>query len=145
MRRDALRLDLCVPALQAGGLGLGAMTGLELSGLLGDYLVGEPTTEGRSTRYPVALGEGISVSWPIRLPLIGEVEIGLGNAGGCLTLRVPALTLLTAPLEARIGGSVIGMPRREGMHKVYRLRLAPGTRVAVPLGMLGEVAVEAAG
>ncbi len=143
MRSTALRLDLCVPTIQAGGLGLGSVTGLELSGLLGDYLVGEPTQAGRSTRYPVALGEGITVSWPIRLPLLGEVEVGLGNEDGCLALRVPALPFVTAPLEARIGGRLAGTPRREGMQKVYRIRLWPGARVAVPVGVLGEVAVEA--
>lgn len=143
MRSQAMRLDLCVPAIQAGGLKLGRVTGLELSGLLADYLVAPPTTEERSTRYPVAFEEGISVSWPIRLPLFGEVEVGLGNEDGLLALRVPALPFVTGPLEARIAGRVVGKPRREGLEVVYRLRLRPGARVAVPMGMLGEVAVEA--
>ena len=138
----ALRLDLCVPAIQAGGLKLGALTGLDLAGLLGDYLVAAPSTSGTQTRYPVAFGDGISVSWPLRLPLIGEVEFGLGNEDGHLALRVPAMPFITAPVEARIGRHAIGQPRRFAGQKVYQLRIRPGERVAVPMGALGEIAVE---
>lgn len=139
----ALRLDLCVPTVQAGGLKLSALTGLDLAGLLGDCLVAAPTTAEGRTRYPVAFVDGVSVSWPLRLPLIGEVEFGLGNEDGHLALRVPALPFITAPVEARIGRYVTGLPRRSGAQKVYRLQVRPGERVAVPVGMLGEIAVEA--
>ena len=147
-----LRVNLTLPStkLTFGALSydpLKQMLGFDPRGALAPLLGAEPfirTTGGAATEvFPLALAPGVRVALP--LGPIGEFAIA--NDRGLLAITVPAKA--TRWMLERIGGLVVAGPQSitdaDGVHRmsVVWLRLPPGTRTSLPLGMLGEIGIEA--
>ena len=154
MTRRDLRVDLVVPVMR---LGFGAfaldpvrqLIGMPLEEVLESLLVGpvtqRPSVAGPSVEvYPLALPEGEGAS----VPLGQWGELGFANEGGNMVLTAPMVA--RKMLEARMAGALVEEPRvglsSDGRSRVVEMtvRLRPGMRMGVPLGMLGELGVEAA-
>ena len=133
----ALKLDLVVPAVQIGALSVGTSA---FERQLKPYLRAPVSQEGLRNRYPLALADGVSAAWPMTLPLIGGVEVKLGNDQGRLRLVVPTLLVMVAggALHA-LSPWLIAGPIPTGASTTYFLRLPPGGRVSLPMGPVGAV------
>lgn len=103
-----------------------------------------PGPTGPAVRlYPCALpdGEGVSVS-------VNQYgQIGFHNDRGLLVLTVPLAAVDW--VLARFSAHVHHGPARRVCHEGatvadFWIRLTPGARAALPLGALGELAIEAA-
>ena len=95
--------------------------------------------------YPLAIPDGEGLT----LPLGRWGEMGFFNRGGLLVLTVP---LPAAPwVQRRLAGAIVRGPdhllSQDGTARVARfwLRLQPGMSAAFPLGVLGEIGLEAVG
>ncbi len=148
-----LRFDLVLPVLRFG-VGIFAIDPVEkligaplseiLSSLMRAPTYQRPSASGTSVEvYPLALpdGEGATV------PLGQFGELGFANRSGMLELTVPLRA--AGWVEQRLAGAMVE-PRRQGLSSdgasivaTYLLRLRPGMTAGVPLGALGELAVEA--
>lgn len=154
MTRRDLRIDLVVPVMRFGfgPLALDPVRqfiGMPLSEVLESLLVGpvtqRPSVAGPAVEvYPLALPEGEGAS----IPLGQWGELGFANTEGNLVLTAPLVA--RKMLEARLAGALVEEPRvglsTDGRSRVVEMtvRLRPGMRMGVPLGMLGELGVEAA-
>lgn len=150
----ALRFNVTLPVTR---LGLGPfsfdpveqMIGVSLKDILEPLQVGQvqrrPSASGPAVElFPLALpdGEGISI------PLAQFGELGLRADGGLLVLIVPLP--MAAWVRQRVGHA-IKHESKDGldakcMARVaeFWLKLTPGTRARIPLGMFGEIGIEAA-
>ena len=150
----AIRFRLTLPCTQVG-LGtlsfdpvaqvLGMSVQEVLESLLEDEPSVRPSASGPSLEvFPLALpnGEGASVA----LGALGE--LGLFNDGGLLLLTVPLSAVRW--VQECAGTMVVRGPERRaatqsgGRVAELWLRLRPGARVSLPLGLLGELGLEAA-
>lgn len=149
----SVRVNLTMPVTRLGFGPLSfdpveQMIGAPLTDILESLLVSapyrRPSEAGAAIEvYPLALpdGEGASV------PLGQWGEIGFCNERGLLVLTVPLFA--GKWIEQRFAGALVGPPRQrlshDGTARVvdYRVRLRAGMRAAFPLGVMGEVGVEA--
>lgn len=147
-----LRVDLTLPSTR---LGLGPLSydplkellGIDPGQMLARLLRSEPytrTTGGVATEvFPLALAPGMRVA----IPLGSFGELAVANERGLLELTVPAQA--TRWLQDQVGGLLVAGPKAitddDGVHRgsVAWLRLPPGARAAFPLGLLGELGLEA--
>lgn len=144
----ALRISTPAPV----GLGpfrvdvLSQLLGCSLADLLGPLLVAAPSRQPSPTGPAVLVhdlelpdGEGVE------LPLGGLGAVGFFADGGLLRLTCP-LPALPALLR-RVGSSLVHGPTEAEVDgarvAVLWLHLRPGLRAAIPLGFLGELAIEA--
>jgi len=147
-----LRVNLTLPStkLTFGVLSydpLKDMLGFEPREALAPLLRADPyirTTGSSATEVvPLTLAPGVRVA----LPLGPLGEIGVANDRGLLAVTVPARA--TRWLQDHLGNLVVAGPQAvtgaDGMHRlsVAWVRLPPGTRASMPLGLLGEVGIEA--
>ena len=148
-----LRVDLTLPSMR---LALGPVVYDPLKELLGfdprealtPLLRSAPyvrTAGGAAVEvFPLAIAPGVHVATP--LGPLGEFAVA--NDQGLLALTLPARAAGLLPSQA--GGLVVAGPQavvdRDGLHRVsvVWLRLRPGLRTAIPLGLLGELGLEAA-
>ena len=150
----AIRFRLTLPCLR---LGLGPLAfdpvaqllGVSVADVLASLLEAEPY------RRPSATGTAVEV-FPLALPAgegafvpVGSFgEVGLHNDGGLLAVTVPLGA--AGWLRDRAGDLRVRGPKRrpssDGSAMVAEvwLRLRPGARASVPLGLLGEMGLEAA-
>lgn len=148
-----LRVNLTLPStkLTFGAFAydpLKEMLGFDPRSVLAPILRSDPyirTTEGKATEvFPLALAPGVSASIP--LGPVGEFSVA--NDRGLLAVTVP--TRATPWLREQVGGLLVGGPQPitddDGVQRVAVawLRLRPGVRVGLPLGLLGELGLEAA-
>jgi len=157
MRRpepDDIRVLLTAPAtrLSFGPLvvdPLGQLLCVSLREVLDSLLEAEPyqraSPRGAAVEiFPLALPAGEGAFVPVG-PL---GEVALANDAGLLSLTVPAA--MAGWVMAQAAGMVVRGPERhpaaDGRATVARLwlRLRLGARAAIPLGLLGEMAIEAA-
>lgn len=146
-----LVLVLPVTRIGFGGLSidpLAKLIGAPVSEILEPLVVGEVRREvgrngGLVERYPLAIpdGEGLAV------PLGSFGAFGARNDGGTLVLTVPSP--LVPWLGPRLGADLVGGPEHRmaegGGVTVADLwvRLRAGVWFALPLGVIGEMGVEA--
>lgn len=150
---DAIRVNLAMPVTR---FGFGPVSFDPVEQMLGmpikDIL--EPLMVGAIQRRPSMAGPAVDV-YPLALPAgegatlrVGTMgELGFRNDRGVLVLTVP---LPAAPwVRQRLGAVILKGPvetlSTDGTARVadFWVRLTPGMRMALPLGMLGEVGVEA--
>lgn len=148
-----IRVNLSLPVTRVG-FGVFSFDPLE-------QMIGAPLSEildslmtGPSYRRPSAVGAAVDV-YPLTLPdgegasiPLGQFgELGFRNERGLLVLTVPAPA--SRWVEQRLGASVIRGPlagvSSDGAARVasYWVRMEAGRKASFPLGMLGEVGVEA--
>lgn len=150
---DDIRVRLTAPATRItfGPLvvdPLAELLGVSLREVLDSLLEAEPyqraSPRGAAVEtFPLALpaGEGIVV------PVGPLGEIALENDAGLLALTVPAV--MAGWVVAQAAGMVVRGPERQPTADgrvtvaLLWLRLRPGARAAIPLGLLGEMAIEA--
>ena len=147
-----LRVNLTLPStkLTFGVLSydpLKEMLGFDPREALTPLLRDEPyirTTASAATEvFPLALAPGVRVA----LPLGPLGEFGVANDRGLLAITVPAR--VTRWLQDYLGSLLVAGPQAvagsDGAHRVSVawLQLAPGTRASLPLGLLGELGLEA--
>jgi hypothetical protein len=149
-----VRINLAMPVTRIG-FGpfsfdpLEQMIGAKLADLLEPLMVGpvtrRPSEAGPALEvYPLALppGEGASI------PLGQWGDLGFRNDAGLLVLTVPFG--MAGWLRQKLGDAIVRGPEAglsvDGTARVAEawVRLRPGMRASVPLGVLGEAAVEAA-
>jgi len=148
-----LHVDLTLPStkLTFGALSydpVQQMLGFDPRAALTPLLRSEPyirTTGGAATEvFPLAIEPGSRLSMP--LGPLGEFAVA--NDRGLLAVTVP-VRAIPWMLE-RVGGLLVAGPQPVaddgGVHRVSMvwLRLPPGTRAGLPLGLLGELGIEAA-
>ncbi len=148
-----LRIDLTLPStkLTFGALSydpLQQLLGFDPRATLTPLLRAESyirTTAGAATEvFPLALAPGVRVSMP--LGPLGEFAVA--NDQGLLALTVPARAARW--LLEHVGDHLVAGPRSlvdgDGVHRSSSawLRLPPGTRAGLPMGLLGEIGLEAA-
>lgn len=157
MRRpepDDIRVRLSAPAtrIAIGPLvvdPLAEFLGVSLREVLDSLLEAEPYPRTSSTGaaveiFPLALpaGEGAVI------PLGPLGEVALENDAGLLALTVPAA--MAGWVSAQAAAMVVRGPERHrstagpAMLAQLWIRLRPSARAALPLGLLGEMAIEAA-
>ncbi len=149
----AVRVNLTVPVTRVG-VGpfqfdpLEQLIGAKLTDLLEPLLVGpvtrRPSDAGAAVEvYPLALPDGEGAS----IPLGPWGEVGFANRGGLLVLTVP--WSMAGWLRQRLGDAIVRGPVAglsiDGAARVAEawVRLRPGMRASVPLGVIGECGVEA--
>lgn len=148
-----LRVDLTLPStkLTFGSLAydpLKQILGIDLRALLAPLLRGEPYIKTVGTAavqvFPLDIAPGTRVSVP--LGIYGELAVG--NDQGLLALTVPIRA--GRWLEEQAGDLIVGGPipiaDDDGVHRASAvwLRLDPGMRTSLPLGLIGELGLEAA-
>lgn len=148
-----LHIDLTLPStkLTFGALSydpLRQMLGFDPRTMLAPLLRAEPyiRTAGAAAAevFPLTLAPGARMSMP--LGPLGEFAVA--NDQGLLALTVPARAARW--LQDHVGEHLVAGPRavvdRDGVHRSSAawIRLPPGTRAGLPLGLLGEVGIEAA-
>ncbi len=124
------------------------MLGFDPREALAPLLRAEPyirTARGAATEvFPLAIAPGGRVA----LPLGGLGEFAVANDRGLLAVTLPARA--TRWMLDQVGGLVVAGPQAvtddDGVHRVsvVWLRLSAGTRASLPLGLLGELGLEAA-
>ena len=148
-----LNIDLTLPVTRVG-IGilsydpvesfLGAPVSHFLEPLLRAPRYRRPSQAGPAVEvYPLRLpeGEGLSV------PLSQWGELGFANRRGLLVLTVPSQA--AGWVQQRFAGAIVEGPREgmssDGTARVahFAIRLQAGMKAGIPLGMLGEVGVEA--
>jgi len=150
---QSLRVNLTLPStkLTFGVLSydpLKEMLGFDPRDTLIPLLRAEPyirTAGSAATEvFPLALAPGVRVAL-----LLGPLgEFGVANDRGLLAVTVPARA--TRWLQEHLDQILLAGPQAvvddDGVHRrsVAWLRLLPGTRAGLPLGLLGEVGTEAA-
>jgi hypothetical protein len=151
--KTAIRVDITVPVTRIG-FGpfsfdpLEQMIGAKLADLLAPLMVGAVTRRPSATGpavevYPLALpaGEGATI------PLGSMGEVGFANDAGLVVLTVP--WSMASWAGQRAGDALVRGPEPalslDGAARVAKLwvRLRPGMRATVPLGVLGEAGIEA--
>lgn len=153
MKTPTLRIDLTLPSTKVtfGVLSydpLKEMLGFDPRTALAPILRADSyirTAGGVAIEvFPLALAPGVSASIPL-----GPVgEFAVANDRGLLALTVPARA--TRWLQEQVGEFLVAGPQPvvdgDGVHRLSMawLRLPPGTRTGLPLGLLGEVGIEAA-
>lgn len=123
------------------------LIGCPLADLLEPLRVGpierRPSASGTAVEvHPLALPEGEGLA----IPLGQFGEVGLANRNGLLELSVPAAW--GDRLARRLGAALVRGPTRvEGTAAVAvcSVRVTAGSGLALPLGALGEIGVEAGG
>ena len=148
----AIRFLLAVPVTRFG-VGpfsidpVEQLIGCPLAGLLEPLRVGpierRPSASGTAVEvHPLALPEGEGLA----IPLGQFGEVGLRNDHGLLALTVPAAW--GARLAGRLGTAQVRGPERsrslDGSADIVTCwaRLRAGMRAALPLGAMGEMAIE---
>lgn len=150
---DSIRVNVSMPVTRLGFGPLSfdpveKMIGMPIKDILEPLMAGEvfrrPSMTGPSVDvFPLALppGEGAT----IRLGHLGDV--GFKNDRGLLMLTVPLLA--STWVKQRLGTAILQGPvealSTDGTARVaeFWVRLTPGMRTALPLGILGEVGIEA--
>lgn len=148
----AIRVNVTVPVTRIG-FGPFSFDPLEqmIGAPLGDLL--EPLMVGPVTRRPSAAGPAVDV-YPLALPdgegasipLGQRGEVGFANRDGLLVLTVP--WGIAGWLRQRLGDAIVRGPEawlsadRTARVATVWMRLRPGMRASVPLGALGELAIE---
>ncbi len=114
----------------------------------------EPLMRGPVCRRPSAAGPAVNV-YPLRLPEGEGLSVPLGQWGEIGFANRLGLLVLTVPWQAaswvqqRFGDAIVRGPREgvssDGTARVahFAIQLHAGMRAGIPLGMLGEVGVEA--
>ena len=114
----------------------------------------EPLLRAATYKRPSAAGPAVEV-FPLRLPegeglcvpLSQWGELGFANKRGLLVLTVPSQA--AGWVQQRFAGAIVEGPREgmssDGTARVahFAIRLRPGMKAGIPLGILGEVGVEA--
>ena len=114
----------------------------------------EPLLRAATYKRPSAAGTAVEV-YPLRLPegeglsvpLSQWGELGFANRRGLLVLTVPSQA--AGWVQQRFAGAIVEGPREgmssDGTARVahFAIRLQAGMKAGIPLGMLGEVGVEA--
>ena len=115
----------------------------------------EPLMVGPVTRRPSEAGPALEV-YPLALPPGEGASIPLGQWGDLGFRNDAGLLVLTVPfgmagwLRQKLGDAIVRGPEAglsvDGTARVAEawVHLRPGMRASVPLGVLGEAAVEAA-
>ena len=148
-----LRINLTLPSMKIGFGPLSynplkEMLGFDPREALASLLCSEPyirTTGGAAIEvFPLAIAPGMGAS----ISLGGLGKFAVANDRGLVALTVPARA--SQWLQDRAGGLLVEGPTPVeddyGVHQVSVawVRLSPGTRVGLPLGLLGELGLEAA-
>ena len=148
-----LRVNLTLPStkLTFGVLSydpLKEMLGFDPREALAPLLRAEPyirTAGGGATEvFPLAIAPGVRAA----IPLGGLGEFAVANDRGLLAVTLPARA--TRWMLERVGGLLVAGPQPitddDDVHRVSMvwLRLPPGARTGLPLGLLGEIGIEAA-
>ena len=151
---NAIHLRLVLPAARLGfGVfsidPLAEVIGAPVADILESLMTG-PVTQRPSQAgpavdvYPLALPDGEGLT----LPLGRWGELGFRNERSMLVLTVPlpAATWVQRRLATAIVRGPEHLLSQDGTARVARfwLRLQPGMSAAFPLGMLGEIGLEAA-
>jgi len=153
-KRDrSIRFNLTLPVTRIGVGPFGFDPVEKLVGApIADLL--EPLRVGPVERRPSASGTGVEVH-PLALPEGEGLAIPLGHLGEVSLKNDQGLLALTVPgawghrLSARFRDGLVRGPERtatpDGAAQVVTcwVRLSRGTRAALPLGALGELAIEA--
>lgn len=153
-RPRAIRFNLILPAARLGfgpfsvdpfAEVIGAPVADILESLMTGPITKRPSEAGPAVDvYPLMLPDGEGIT----LPLGGWGELGFFNREGLLVLTVP-LPAVTW-VHSKLAGAVVRGPEhllsQDGTARVVRfwLRLHPGMSAAFPLGVLGEIGLEAA-
>jgi len=148
-----LRVDLTLPSTKLG-IGplaydpLKEMLGLDPHVALAPLLRGQPhiRTAGRAAVevFPLAIAPDTRMAIP--LGVFGQFAVA--NDRGLLALTLPAQAIRW--LQSQVDGLLVEGPMPitddDGVHRasVVWLKLTPGMRVGFPLGLLGELGLEAA-
>ena len=149
-----LNIDLTLPVTR---IGVGILSFDPVEQAIGAPVahVLEPLMRAPALRRPSAAGPAVNV-YPLRLPDGEGLSVPLGQWGDLGFANKRGLLVLTVPLQAagwvrqRFGDAVVEGPREalssDGTARVahFAIRLRAGMRAGIPLGMLGEVGVEAA-
>ncbi len=151
----SIAFDLTVPVTK---MGFGPFAIDPVAHFLGAPLIEILDSLLRSKPYQCPGAQGVAVDvFPLMLPegegasidLAQFGEIGLANEDGLLRLTVPQS--VEGWVGPRFGEAVVSGPMRGpasnggvAVVSVFHLRLQPGMKASLPLGMLGEVGVEAA-
>jgi hypothetical protein len=151
---DDLEINLSLPVSRVGfGVfsfdpveqAIGAPVAHFLEPLLRAPVFRRPSQAGPAVEvYPLRLpeGEGLSV------PLSQWGELGFANRRGLLMLTVPLQA--AGWVQRRFAGAIVQGPREglstDGSSRVthFGIKLRRGMRAGVPLGILGELGIEAA-
>ncbi len=150
----AIRFNLVLPSARLG-LGpfafdpieqaIGAPVADILKSLMTGPVTQRPSQAGPAVDvYTLALPDGEGLT----LPLGRWGEIGFFNREGILVLTVPLPA--ASWIQRKLASAIVRGPEQllsqDGTARVARfaLRLQPGMSAAFPLGMLGEVGIEAA-
>jgi len=150
----AIRFNLVLPTARFGfgplsfspiEQAIGAPVADILESLMTGPVTQRPSQAGPSVDvYSLALPDGEGLT----LPLGRWGELGFFNHEGLLVLTVPlpAATWIQTKLASAIVRGPDHLLSQDGTARVARfwLRLRPGMSAAFPLGMLGEVGLEAA-
>lgn len=150
----ALRFNVTLPVTK---LGFGPFQFDPLTQIVGQPIANvlEPLRVGDVTRRPSTSGTAVEVH-PLALPdgeglvvPLGQFgELGFRASSGYLVLTVPAA--VKGWVGKRLEGMIVKGPTEatslNGTARVaeFWVQLRPGARASVPLGMLGEIGVEAA-
>ena len=151
----AIRFDLVLPATKIG-FGIFAVDPLEqvIGAPVADIL--ESLMVGPVTQRPSQAGPAVDI-YSLALPDGEGLTLPLGRWGELGFFNREKLLVLTVPLPAaswvqrKLGSAIVRGPdhllSQDGTARVARfgLRLQPGMSVAFPLGVLGEIGLEALG
>lgn len=143
-----IRVNLTLPILR---LGVGPFAIDPVERLVGARVVDllEPLMTGPVSVRPCPSGPPVEV-FPLRLPegegasiaLAHLGEIGLHNEGGHLALTVPRLAATW--IEGHLRDAILERRRTAAAPvATFVVAVRSGWRVAVPLGALGEIGIEA--
>ena len=149
---SAIRFNLVLPAAKMG-FGLFSFDPIEQA-------IGAPVTDileslmtGPVTQRPSAAGLAVDI-YPLALPDGEGLTIPLGRWGEIGFRNEAGLLVLTVPLPAeswmlrRLSGAIERGPdhllSQDGTSRVARvwIQLQSGMRLALPLGMIGEIRIE---
>ena len=147
-----LNIDLTLPVTRVG-IGIWSIDPVEqfIGAPVLHFL--EPLLRAAIYKRPSAAGPAVEV-FPLRLPEGEGLSVPLGQWGELGFLNRMGLLVLTVPLQAagwvqqRFAGAIVEGPREgvssDGTARVahFAIRLRPGMKAGIPLGMLGEVGVE---
>jgi hypothetical protein len=135
---ESINLSLEIPRVQVGLLSMsGPLTGLDAA--LQPYLDGQKTEGPSSTTYPLAIADGVGISIPFKLPLLGQQEVMLDHRAGVLWLGVPAMA--HAFVLPRVAHRLCGSPENRMGMVFFPMRLQGEDSITIPLASLGNLSV----
>lgn len=100
------------------------------------------TGTGMGRQYTLRLPEGVTLSYSIHVPMLGEQEVGIGADKGLVRLSLPGNPFVLSMLGNLAAHAERG-PTYNGPRAFFWFNPSKGN-IVIPIPMLGEIRLEAA-